>query len=117
MPKSAAHARSVFALFDDDDPDFAPPADDYVRQMKRYIDDDWRFNRALAAMWNECALYEAPVRPWRDLAAAPVGCCKGAVQGDELALFVGLMAGVLVDFQPPPKPRQKRTKQPTTPAD
>jgi hypothetical protein len=73
--------------------------------------DDWRFNRALAAMWNSVILYDEPVRPWRELAAAPVGCCPSAVTGDELALFIGLMAGILADFKPPPK--RKRKQQPT----
>lgn len=108
MAQKPAQA-SITTLFDDD-LDLVPTAAPYVSEMRRWCKagDDWRFNRALAALWNHVVLYDEPVREWRDLAAAPVGRCAGAVQGDELALFVGLMIGILVDFTDPAALRKRK---------
>lgn len=112
MPKKPAAPTSIATLLvADDPPDDAPIAAPYVLEMMRWCKagDDWRFNRALAALWNHVVCYEEPVREWRDLARAPLGNCPGAVDGDELALFVALMIGVLVNFtDPPPRKRKRR---------
>jgi hypothetical protein len=93
------------------EPGLSPRA--YLVELCHYAaaDDDARFMRALGGLWDECAVPDTPVRPWHDLATAPVGCCPSAITGDELALFVALLIAADRDFAPPP--RRRRKKQPT----